>query len=319
MARRLTWSDVRGGLIACVAIVVAIAGIFKFSHVGALHGDTFALHALVAEARGVTKGSEVWLSGQKIGKITNIYFRPPGAADTTQRIAIDMEILDRYRDALRRDAVAQIRSGGSPVGPPVVYLSPGTAGAAPMRGDDTIHARRQIDTEGAAAQFSGATKELPAIVANVKLLRAQLRTTRSAIDGVVGGREAGALRLAGSRMTQLRRSFDGGGDGTVGRLMDGSLAVRTRQVLARSDSVRALLASSGNALGRFRRDSTLVADVADIRNELALVRARLDASDGTAGLLLNDSSLTSALANSQHEMTLLFADMKKHPFRYISF
>lgn len=321
MARRLTWSDVRGGLIACVAIVAAIVAIFRFSHVGALHGDTFPLHALVGEARGLSTGSEVWLSGQKIGKVTRIHFRPPAVADTAQRIEIDMEILERYRDALRGDALAQIRSGGSLVGPAVVYLSPGTTTAPPMRADDTIHTRPQVDAEAATARFSVAAQEFPAIIANVKLLGSQLRTTRSAIGGFIdgpdGGAGAGGLRRTRAAVTQLRGSL--GGDGSMSRLMDGTLSVQARQALARSDSVRALLASGNTAFGRFRRDSTLLAEVADIRNQLTLVRARLDASDGTAGLLLNDSAMTGALADSQHEMTLLLADIKKHPFRYISF
>ena len=95
MARRLSWSDVRGGLIACAVLLVAVAAILRFSRVGALHGDTFLLYATVGDATGVTKGSEVWLSGQKIGKITDIRFRPPQASDTLHRVAIEMKILSR--------------------------------------------------------------------------------------------------------------------------------------------------------------------------------------------------------------------------------
>src|SRR5690349_8778345 len=106
MARRLSWSDVRGGLLACLVIAVTAAAILTFMRVGALHGDTFPLYALVGEARGVTKGSEVWLSGQKIGRITDIQFQSPTQADTNGRILISMEVLDEHRHAIHRDAVA---------------------------------------------------------------------------------------------------------------------------------------------------------------------------------------------------------------------
>ena len=89
--------------------------------------------------------------------------------------------------------------------------------------------------------------------------------------------------------------------------------------MARADSVRALVGSSSTSLGRFRRDSTLLAEVADIRDELARVRASLDESRGTAGRVLHDSAAFSALGDAQREMTLLFADMKKHPLRYNPF
>ena len=39
---------------------------------------------------------------------------------------------------MRRDANAQIRAGGSLMGPPVVYLSPGTLHSGPLLPGDTV-------------------------------------------------------------------------------------------------------------------------------------------------------------------------------------
>src|SRR5476649_1979435 len=102
MARRLSWSDVRGGILACIAIGAVTFAVLKYSRVGALHGDTMMLYALVGEARGVLVGSEVWLSGQKIGKITDITFRSPSLADTASRIEIRMAVLEKYRSVMHR-------------------------------------------------------------------------------------------------------------------------------------------------------------------------------------------------------------------------
>jgi hypothetical protein len=77
--------------------------------------------------------------------------------------------------------------------------------------------------------------------------------------------------------------------------------------------------SPNTSLGRFRRDSTLLANVDDIRAELADIQRELDEPSGTAGRILRDSAMTGALAGARREMTLLFADIKKHPGRYISF
>src|SRR5438128_2189671 len=112
----------------------------KFSQLGRLHGDTFELTAFMSEARGVLVGSEVWLGGQKIGKITAIEFRPP-SADTTERVQIRMQILEQYRNALRSNAEAQIRNGGSIIGAPVVYLTAGTAKARELRPGDTVRSK----------------------------------------------------------------------------------------------------------------------------------------------------------------------------------
>ena len=120
--------------------------------------------------------------------------------------------------------------------------------------------------------------------------------------------------MAASRKTCARRLAP-----EIGRGMDGSLGARVSTVLARVDSVRALLASPDGSLGRFRKDSTLVKDISDIQKELARVSASLSESQGTAGRVLHDSAVFSALGDVQREMGLLVADMKKHPLRYNPF
>jgi phospholipid/cholesterol/gamma-HCH transport system substrate-binding protein len=318
MARRLSWTDVRGGLIACIAIAAVALAILRFMRVGALHGDTFEMYALVGEARGVSKGSEVWLSGQKIGKIIDIRFRPPATTDTTKRLEIRMEVLEESRGALRRDAVAQIRSGGSIIGPPVVYLSPGTMRAAPLQPGDTVRTLTQADVEGATAQLGAAAKEFPVIMGNVRVLRAQLQSSQGTMGALMNGPGMGELQRARIRSTRLMNRISGGG-GSIGPIMSGGLTTRAGRVMARVDSVRTLLASPNTSLGRLRRDSTLLSEVDDIRNELTLVQANLGGPRGTLGRALQDSALTASLGRAQREMTLLFADMKKNPRRYLSF
>jgi phospholipid/cholesterol/gamma-HCH transport system substrate-binding protein len=316
MARELSWSDVRGGLIA-LAVVVAIAvGVLKYSRVGALRGDTFHLYALVGEARGVTPGSEVWLSGQKVGKITRIEFQP-ATSDTSRRILIEMEVLSEFRPAMHRNATAQIRAGGSFIGAVVVYVSPGTVASVEMADNDTILTQPQVDVEGATGQFGAATRELPAILGNVRVLTAQLRSTEGTVGAVLNGPGLGQLGLARIRMARVVNRLTGGG--TAGLIAGGGLTTRAQRVMARADSVRALLASDRTSLGRLRRDSTLVTEVADIRRQLDQVQRALDTPSGTAGRVLRDSALTQGVASAQQEMTLLFADLKKHPFRYLSF
>jgi len=320
MARRLAWSNVRGGLVAIAVIVGVCAATLKYARVGALRGARIHLYVVVGAARGVLKGSEVWLMGQKIGKISDIRFRAPSESDTSTRVLVEMEVLEKYRDAMHRDAVAQIRPGGSLIGAMVVYLYPGSASTPTIRDGDTVHAKPQADAESATAQFGAAAKELPAIMGNVKAIRSELRSTGGSVGALIQSSqsERGALHSASAQLALLRRRLSDG-QGSLDRIMAGELGIRARVVMARADSVRTLVGSSSTSLGRFKRDSTLTAQVADIRNELANVRASMADSRGTAGRVLHDSAAFSALGDAQHEMTLLMADLKKHPFRYNPF
>jgi phospholipid/cholesterol/gamma-HCH transport system substrate-binding protein len=320
MARRLAWSDVRGGLLAILVIVAVSVATLKYARVGALRGGTIRLYALVGEARGILKGSEVWLNGQKIGKVADIQFRSPSVADSSTRLLLVLDVLDDYRGLMRRDAEAQIRTGGSVIGAVVVYLTPGSVSAPLLRDNDTLHARAQLDLEGTTASFAAATRELPAIMKNVKELRQELALTQGTLGAVVheGIAEGGQLSATSGRIGRLRDRISGR-RGTIGLAMSGGLGSRASLVLARTDSVRALLSSSSASLGRFRRDSTLLLEVADIRNELTIVRALLDEPRGTAGRVMHDSAVTSALGDAQREMARLVTDIKKHPMRYNPF
>ncbi len=319
MARRLAWSNVRGGLIAIAVIVGIAVATLKYARVGALRGERMRLYAAVGAARGVLKGSEVWLLGQKVGKITDIRFRSPSESDTTTRVLVEMEVLARYRDALHRDAEAQIRAGGSVIGAMVVYLTPGSPGAPPIREGDTLRAKPQSDVEQATAQFGAVTRELPTIVNNVNAIRSELQSTRGAAGALLrASGERGPLQGTGAQMARLRQRL-GDRRGSLGRIMHGDLGTRATRVLARADSVRALVRSPSSSLGRLRKDSTLIAEVRDIREELGDVRAALAESRGTAGRVLHDSAVFSALGEVHREMTLLVADLKKHPLRYSPF
>ena len=92
MSRNLAWRDLKTGTIAFVAIVGLAMSILLFARVGALHGDTTNLYVVTDDAPGVLSGTEVWLSGTKVGLVRDIHFRPV-TTDTSQRLAIHLEVL----------------------------------------------------------------------------------------------------------------------------------------------------------------------------------------------------------------------------------
>ena len=170
------------------------------------------------------------------------------------------------------------------------------------------------------SQFAIASREFPAIISNIKLLNDQLHGVNSTLGAIGiehGGVELGQTRRQAMRVaTKLTRP-----SGTIGSALAarGSLTDRARRVMARADSVRAVMASQNTSLGRMRRDSTLLREVADIRNELDIIRARMASPTGTLGRVHADSALFDDIARAQREMTLIMADIHRRPLRYIHF
>jgi ABC-type transporter Mla subunit MlaD len=320
MAHTARWRDLRIGMIAAVGVVAVALAVLLFAQVGAVRGETFRLFLRTGSARGIMKGSEVWVGGQRVGRVLGVHFLPP-AGEGRDALVVEMEVTERNRKAIRRDSRAEIKRGANPItAPPVVAIDPGSAGSPAVTGGDTIRTRAQADLQAMTARFGEVTRAFPAVVADVRRVNQQLRNpggTIGAFGSEGGGVELAAVRARGGRIAaslSQRR-------GTLGRLLNqrGQLTTRAEIVLARADSVQQLVVSPDNAVGRFRRDSTLQAIVSDIQAELSIVRAMVQGAHGTAGRVVRDSAIVNALTEAEREMAAIMADIRRRPFRYLGF
>jgi len=318
MPRIQNWRSLLPGIIAIAVIVVGVVAVLSFARVGALHGSTIRVYSSMAEARGVMKGTPVWLEGQPIGQVLRVEFLPP-STDSNSNVLVVMDLLKRNAKFVRRDAVAQITSGGTLIGAPVVYLSTGSN--APLLADgDTLHSVPQGDPEGVASRIALASRDFPAIIANVKDLRSQLTSVHGTTGALLNDDEL-RIDLARSRGTTLaNRALHG--NGTIGRVLNGGTAratARAQHALAEADSLRALVTSDKSVVGQFRRDSSLMRTVTSLRNEVSLAKAMLDEPRGTAGRVLHDSAMTRQLTAAEKELAAVIADLRAHPMRYVAF
>jgi phospholipid/cholesterol/gamma-HCH transport system substrate-binding protein len=319
MSRRLSWRNLVLGLIAATAVLAAALLILVYGRVGTLRGKTFKIYVTTDAARGVIRGTEVWLDGQKVGLVKGVDFRP-ASTSSKERLVLDLELLEVARSHVRADSRVDIRAGGKLIGSQVVYIVSGTAQNAVIAEGDTLHSRGQSDIESATSKAAIASREFPAIMANVKLLAAQLQSaqgTIGAVMGMKGDAKLGAIRARTERIIQRLSSSSG----TISLALSDSAVLRARvqTAMARADSIRQLLASDRHSLGRFRKDSTLMREVADLRAEFGRVRSLLDNPDGTIGRLRTDSALVRAVHRDLAAFDSLFTDLKKHPLRYIAF
>ena len=318
MPRSTSWKQLTVGLIALAVVTGVGLVVLLFARVGTLHGSTFRLFAVTSEARGIIHSSEVWLGGQKVGVVKDVRFLPPSASDST-RVLIDMDILSSAREGIRLNSSAQIRPGGTLIGAPVVYLSIGTAEARVVKQDDTLHALPQSDLETVTSEVAIASRQFPDIINNIKLLNQELHGVEGTIGAFSNERGGTQLRQAQYEAGRLASRLSSS-NGTIGlALSQPTLGDRARRALARADSIRALVASPNTSFGRFRRDSSLLREVADVRNELDIVRARMASPNGTIGRMHADSTLMQALASTQREMTLIMTDIHRRPLRYVHF
>jgi len=319
MSRRLRWRNLALGVASAAVVLTVALLILVYGRVGTLRGKTFRIYVTTDAARGVIRGTEVWLDGQKVGLVKNVDFRA-ASTSTKERLVLSLEMLDVARSHVRADSRVDIRAGGTLIGNQVVYITSGTAKNAVIADGDTLQSRGQSDLESAVSKAAVAAREFPAVMVNVKVLAAQLQSAQGTIGAVMGLKgdvKFGAVRARTERVIGRLSSSSG----TISLALSDSALLRARvqAAMARADSIRQLLASDSHSLGRFRKDSTLARDVADIRSELGRVRSLLNNPDGTIGRLRTDSALVRAVHRDFAAFDSLFTDLKKHPLRYIAF
>ena len=319
MARPTRWRDLVPGLLSVAVLATIVAAVLVFARVGALRGDTLRLVVLAGSSRELLAGSEVWIAGQKVGVVEAIEFRS-ATTDTSERLAITVEVLEAARPQLRADTRAEFKTGGSLLGAPIVALVGGSAAAPRLEDGDTIHAQASIDPQSVTAGFARAGEEFPALRENLGAILTGLRDADGTLGAASRGEAFASVGELGARLGRLGRSL-GPDHGSLGPLLAERGAVRGRvaRAQARADSVRRLLDSPTGTFGRFRRDSALAVQIAAVRDEVAIVRALIDLPAGTAGRAVHDAVLADELARLQVQLDALIADVKARPFRYVVF
>jgi ABC-type transporter Mla subunit MlaD len=290
----------------------------KYARIGRLSGPTVHYFTTFSSARNVMGGTEVWINGTRVGRVSKVHFAPP-AIDTARRVVVEIEVLERYRQQIRENSVVKLGTGAQVMGPTVVYITAGTSTARVIPANDTIRTSVGGDIQTITASFGDVTQELPALMANVKLLTSSLSSANGAVRALTtldAPKRIETLMGDAARLAERATS----GTGTLGLAMQrGEIITRAKTAAAQADSLRTLLASNQGSFGRFRRDSTLLRAVADVRDELSITSALLSSHSGTVGRFAQDSIIAVQMSELSRQMTDLFADMKRRPFRYIAF
>jgi len=319
LARRLRWIELHTGLLYTAAIVAVAAAILTFGRVGQLRGRKFMMYVTSDAARGLIRGSEVWLDGQVIGSVRGVAFQP-AIADPKDRLVIAIRVIDEARPHIRRNSKVQVRAGTSLIGDQVVYLTSGTPDQLEIAPGDTLHAVEQTEFESVTSEAALASKEFPGIIENVKLIGMQLQSTEGTLGALGATPSPPSLGPLASRAERLVKSL-GNSNGTIGLAMQGSAEWRAAAVgvIASVDSIQKLVTSNQHSLGRFRRDSSLAQSVTEARRQLARLQELASSPQGTIGRWSADSAIAQSLQRSRVALDSLMQDMKRHPLRYIAF
>ena len=271
---------------------------------------------VTGDATGVLKGTEVWLSGQKIGLVRDVRFRS-SSADTAERLIVEAEILTDRLAPIRKDSHAHIGPGSSMIGVPVVFITAGSAKSPGLRDGDTIHAEEAPKVTDIGESMTEAGAAASSLGTEVKSLAAKFSDRHGTVGAMMSNGMPAMTDVSGRMSSLLAKATRG--NGSVGRIMRGNFGARVSHTMAGVDSIMALASSDRGNIGRFRKDSTLVPTIKGMMAQIDSLRGMVSNPVGTIGKAHSDSTLIRLMDKSKASLDSLMKDIKSHPLRYIAF
>src|SRR5579875_3332922 len=95
---RVKWAQLRTGIIAVSAMIVAAALIFLLTSQTSVFQGQFQLRTYMADSAGMAANAPIRLNGIPVGHIKNI--RLSGSRDPNRTVEITLEIEDKYLDQI---------------------------------------------------------------------------------------------------------------------------------------------------------------------------------------------------------------------------
>jgi phospholipid/cholesterol/gamma-HCH transport system substrate-binding protein len=312
---RITWDQLRVGLVIAVAVLVLGVAIYKLGEAANLFAKRYTLIAYLPDANGLREGGSVMVAGQLAGTVKKIEFLPVDA-DTTRNLRLTLAVDAGVREQIRRDSRGKLRTLGL-LGDKVFDITPGTPRTQPLDDGDTVTVVQALDYEAVIAQASGAVNDMVALTRDLRTITGGLVKGEGTVGQLLTNRELydqlnGTLSRANGMLARFQNP-----NGSIGRMLDDpTLYNRLVGVIGSTDSLVVSLNSSKGSAGLLLRDTTLYRNMVGITRGADSLMRTLTSGQGTASRLLTDQTLYDQLNKLVTDLSAILADVRRDPRRY---
>jgi phospholipid/cholesterol/gamma-HCH transport system substrate-binding protein len=287
-AKRVSWSQLRVGLLAIVAMALLTVLIFLMTSDKSLFQKKVVIHTYLDDSAALTPGSAVRLNGVIIGKVKSV--RLSGENQPNRIIRLDLEVDQRYLNAIPTDSQAAV-SAENVLGTKYINIKKGKSPqTVPPGGEIPSLDTREFDEvvqSGYALLTSaqGLLKRVDNIVSLIEVGKGSIG--KLLVDEELYNHANTIVREAEKLMTALNST-----EGTVGKLIyEDRLYNDIRASLGKVDALLQELQEGRGTAGKLLKDPALYEDARKSVNEVRTLLADLNAGKGTAGKLLKSDEL----------------------------
>jgi phospholipid/cholesterol/gamma-HCH transport system substrate-binding protein len=336
--RSLAWSELKIGIVAVVALTLAVILIVSVGGAAGFSWQRYELKTRFTDVKGLKSGAVVRVAGVEVGKVTDV-------ALSGAEVEVLLEVKKGNEQRITSDSRASIGSL-SLLGEPVIDISPATTGT-PLKDGETLPS---VPARGELADVAeGARQSLEEMAAILKDLRAgkgtlgklftddtmhkELNALLASTEGVVSGIRQGRGTLGKfandpEAYNRLNASLDDlremtrrirAGEGSLGRLLkDEAFAKSLTATTANFETLSARLNRNDNTIGKMFTEKELYDRMNSVMARLDTLAADLRNPDGSVGQLLQNKELYENISGAAKEARELIANIKKDPKKYLN-
>ena len=336
--RSLAWAELKFGLIAVFALVMAGLLIFAVGGSGGFFWQNYPLKVRFPNVAGLMSGSPVRVAGVEVGSVTEVDLVEGGAE-------VSFNILEDMRPIVTDRSRAKIGS--------ISLLGEGAVDIEAGPGGTSIPDWGYVPTGTPAPTIAELTEQAGTGIADVTAMIADLRAGKGTVgklltddavyrdfNSLIAAADRVAQNVAAGRGTMGKFANDPkvydelnasvanlnaittklkNGEGSLGQLLnDPAMAKSLNATSVNIESMTGRLNRGEGTAGKLLTDDALYKRMDSLTARLDTVLQNLNNGEGTAGQLLHDKRLYENMNETVAEMRAFLAEVKKDPKKYLN-
>lgn len=297
------------GIFIILGLAILITAVFTLGGQKKSFVKGFTVNTVFSDVNGLLTGSNVWLSGVKIGTVKKITFLPDS------RVLVTMVIQRSLQPNIHSDARAKIGSDGL-IGNKIVVITSGTKAAPLVKEGDYLGIQNVLSTDDMLNTLQANNKNLLSITSSFARVSRNIDSGNGLISTLVNNEET--ARKVNASLNSLQT--------TMSNFQ--SASVRSKEVLDNLNQFTASLNTKGSLANSLTTDTSLfpvlrgtitqLRDISitagQITDNLKGATDRLNDTTNIPGVVLNDpqaaASFKQTLLNLQSSSQKLDEDLE---------
>jgi phospholipid/cholesterol/gamma-HCH transport system substrate-binding protein len=336
--RSLAWSELKIGILAVVAMTLAVMLIVAVGGAAGFWWERYELKTRFPDVKGLKSGAVVRVAGVEVGKVTEV-------ALSGAEVEVLLEVKKGNEQRITSDSRASIGSL-SLLGEPVIDISPAVSGT-PLKDGDYVTAGRtpgqvadvaesarvSLDSVNALLQDVRSGKGTVGKLFTDDQLYKEITAFVNAAEGVTDNLRAGrgtlgmllkdpaAYQRLNASLESLQEITRGirAGEGSLGLLVtDDAMAKSFKAASSNIEDVTGRLKRNDNTMGKLLTEKELYDRFNSVAARVDAMVDNLQKAEGTFGQLLQNKELYENINAAAREVRGLIADIRKDPKKYLN-